>query len=87
MPRHRLSGTSPCWRFSSGFLCLDRDGIASAEDGSHSTRIYNSGMLVSLPSGGCETLENMGPVAVLGGSGFEITLVCVADYRSSYVHW
>lgn len=57
-----LSGASPCRRFPSVLSCfflgLACDGLCSAEGGSRLLRIWDSGMLILVPCGVCESLDD-----------------------------
>lgn len=64
------------------FVCLALDGPGPTGGGASSPCIWESGMLVSLPSGECEMLEKMGAMAVLPDSGFTLALGYMAYYPS-----
>lgn len=68
-------------------LCLPRDGLVSAEGGYGSRSIWNSGVLASLPSGVCETLQKMVITEVLHDSVFDMSFGCKAYCRSRDVDW
>lgn len=68
------------------FLCLACDGPISSEGSSAASLIWDSGMLASLPSGVCQTLEKMGVMAVLHDSGFEMSLGYMIYCRSLRSH-
>lgn len=68
-------------------LCLDLDVPVSLRVVAVSRRIWDSGVLVSLPSGICRTLEKISLMAVLCISGFDMDLGDMAYSRSSDVDW
>lgn len=69
------------------FLRTALHGPSSAEDGPSSPGIWDSGMLVSLPTNVCESLEKMGAMADLCDPVFDIPLGDMTKCRTGDVHW